>query len=422
MSSQASDLFQKWTSRAGSRLGAVFGGGPAWRGGPGDIVATVYDDGVILAVSASVREVIGAAGNLVGRSLFDFIARADRARVRGVLEYAAERGDYADPSKLETSFTLLRVRRAAGPAVLTARPVGRGRLQILIREQRREKAAPALPTQLSPVAEPARNGMQADIIADLAHELKTPLNAIIGFADAMRAETYGEIGHDKYKEYIEHIHASGAHLSALIGAAQDYARAETGRYAIVREETSPAALLDDCAAMICGAAEAAGLTLDVDGPADMAPAMIDPRAVKQILINLLSNAVKFTKEGGVALRVEEQGDTICFQVADTGVGMNKVMLAKLGARYSDTHRDGVRGARGSGLGLSLAFELTRLHGGALTIDSTPGAGTVARLTLPRTEAQLETPPSGHDIQSQLDRVNAFRAERAGIAKNAASAA
>ncbi len=381
-----------------------------------------------------------------------FVARDDRAALRAALDQAADRGVYANPSLLSADFTLLRVRRAAAPAEITLRPLGRGRLAALIRERRPARnGAQTEAARNGAQTEAARNGAQTeaaresastesvreaaqaepahavaaeDFIGDLAHEFKTPLNAIIGFADAMRSETYGPLGADvlgarKYAEYVNHIHASGVHLSALVSAAQDYAKTRAGRYQIAPAPTDAAALAEECVAMIRGQTETAGLNLNIRVEEDLPDAMLDARAIKQILINLLSNAVKFTDAGEIALSVGARDGALEFAVKDTGVGMNKVVLAKLGGRYSDTHRKGVRGAGGTGLGLSLAFELTRLHGGQLAFESEPGVGTVARLTVPVDGKNKVAPPAQPaDIKSQLDRVNAFRAERARTANAA----
>ena len=413
------------------RLGERISGGPVWRGGADDIVATLYEDGAILAISPSAAEIIGAAGNLVGRSLFDFVARDDRAGLRAALDHAADRGAYADPARLTVDFSLLRVRRAAAPAEIALRPLGRGRLAALIRQRPRLQTAPSLDTAPAETTldeeetEVATNPAAVeDRIGDLAHEFKTPLNAIIGFADAMRSETYGPLGSDilgarKYAEYVNHIHASGVHLSSLVSAAQDYAKTRAGHYELALAPTNPAALVEDCVAMIHGQVEAAGLALRVNMDDALPEAMLDTRAIKQILVNLLSNAVKFTDAGEISVSARAKDGELEFVVKDTGVGMNQVVLAKLGGRYSDTHRKGVRGAGGSGLGLSLAFELARLHGGRLAFESAPGVGTTARLTVPVAEkAAGVSSRRAADIKSQLDRVNAFRAERARAANAA----
>ncbi|MHA7873143.1 MAG: sensor histidine kinase, partial [Hyphococcus sp.] len=224
------------------------------------------------------------------------------------------------------------------------------------------------------------------------------------------------LGDDKYKEYAEHIHASGAHLMDLIGSMLDAARIEAGRYDLAPALEAPAALARECAAMIRGQAEQAGLTFALEIAPGLPETLIDKRAVKQILINLLTNAVKFTRTGGVVLSVSEKCGAIDFVVKDTGVGMSRTALAKLGGRFSEMHKSGVRGTDGAGLGLSLAFALAKLHGGALVFDSTPGEGTTARFTLPVRRSRDEAPsaPAARlgDIQSQLDRVARYRRERA----------
>jgi signal transduction histidine kinase len=412
-------------------------GGPVWRGGTGDMVAALYDDGIFLEVSPSAAEMIGAAGNLVGRSLFDFVRREDRAAVRAAMVEAAA-SPYAPASRLRANFRLLRVRRAAALAEITFTPLGRGRLMALIRDrseelaQRREtriaeervarqamphaiaaQSAPQTAHKINPLPESA----PPELMANLCHEMKTPLNAIMGFADSMRAETYGPLGHEKYAEYAGDIHAAGAHLQELIASLFDQAKAETGRYGLNPVLAAPGPVARECAAMIRGEAASAGLSLRVNIAPDLPETMIDARAVKQILINLLTNAVKFTAEGEIELSVEEKCGALDFTVRDTGIGMNAVVLAKQGGRYSDTHKDGVRGTKGSGLGLSLAFSLAKLHGGALRLQSEPGKGTSARLTLPVRSALAsgQSPAissSACDIQSQLDRVNAYRRDRA----------
>jgi signal transduction histidine kinase len=426
-------LFKKLTSAAR--------GGPVWRGGTGDMVAALYDDGIFLEVSPSAAEMIGAAGNLVGRSLFDFVRREDRAVVRAAMVEAANSA-YAPASQLRANFRLLRVRRAAAMAEITFTPLGRGRLMALIRDRSEElarsretriaeervarqamphsvvaQAAPQISPEMNPTPALTPASLPPELMANLSHEMKTPLNAIMGFADAMRAETYGPLGHEKYAEYVGDIHAAGAHLQELIASLFDYAKVETGQYGLNPVLAAPGPAARECAAMIRGEASRAGLSLRVNIAPDLPETMIDARVVKQILINLLTNAVKFTMEGEIELSVEEKCGALDFTVRDTGIGMSAMVLAKQGGRYSDTHKDGVRGTKGSGLGLSLAFSLAKLHGGALRLQSEPGKGTTARFTLPVRRAFVsgQAPAASAsvcDIQTQLDRVNAYRRDRA----------
>ncbi|MEQ8751832.1 MAG: HAMP domain-containing sensor histidine kinase, partial [Amphiplicatus sp.] len=262
----------------------------------------------------------------------------------------------------------------------------------------------------------------ADLLADLSHEMRTPLNAVIGFAGAMRAEMFGPLGHEKYDEYAEHIHASGEHLLDLVSSILDLAKIEADRFSLKREAVNAGALAEECAGIVRLSAEAAGLTLTTRIAPSIPDSFLDARAVRQIIINLLSNAVKFTSDGEITLSVEAEDGEIVLTVTDTGVGMSEAELAKLGARFTAAHGDGVRGAKGAGLGLALAFAFAELHGGSMKLSSAPGEGLTARVALPvvapaspsrrRREAVSMQNPA---LLTQLDRIEAYRRERASAA-------
>ena len=397
------------------RIAADAAAGPVWRGGRRDVVAVLFEDGTIIDISPSAGVMIGEAGRFAGRSLFDFVHRNDRERIRECFSAIAKGADEA-----RADFRLMRLRRGPASAAIYMRPVGRGRVEALIHEQ--------IGTgQQEPSAQIETEGVN-DLLADLTHELKTPLNAIMGFAEAMETETFGPLGHEKYGEYVAHIRESGAHLMELISVILDQAKIDAGRYALDAKLATPGAPARACADMIRVEAERAGLRFDVEIAPDLPEAIFDPRAVRQILLNLLSNAVKFTVAGAVTLRVTEHNGVIRYQVIDTGVGMDGATLSALGRRFTEVSKDGVRGTKGAGLGLSLAFALARLHGGEITFDSAPGEGATATFLLPVKKRLADLPsnpeapaPVSDDIQSQFDRVNAFRRERAARAHQARAA-
>ena len=406
-------------------LKAVCGTGPAWRGGPNDIVAILHDDGILIEVSPTAQSVIGAAGSLAGRSLYDFVSREHRDDVRAALK-AAARGKYADPAALTCEFLLLRVRRAPAWTHLSLKPMSGGRVKALLSADARATHSPVQANEAVGKFSEDRADNQiasAQEAANLSHEMKTPLNAILGFADAMRIEAYGPLGNDKYREYANDIHQSGAHLLELVQAMLERAQLAEGAVAFEPTLQEPAQVAGDCVAMVRGQAEAAGLSMRLSIAPNLPETMIDTRIVKQVLINLLTNAVKFTKSGEIKLSVNENCGAIDYTVSDTGVGMNAVMLAKLGGRFSDTHQAGVRGNGGSGLGLSLSFDLARRHGGLLKFRSTPGEGTTAQFTLPVRRSMDGSLPNlalskntgDLDIQSQLDRVADYRREHSASA-------
>lgn len=401
---------------------AAASGGPVWRGDCDDFVLSLYDDGVIIGASTSAAGVLGVTGKLVGRSIFDFIDRSDHRIVRASLERAAGNDRYMSAAQRKANFRLMRVRRAPSDADISFKANGSGRLTALVRLQ--EIPAHGAPLgvmasgrdrNVSPVKEQsveANENASIAITPDLAHEMKTPLNAILGFADTMRSESYGAIGHEKYLEYAGDIHAAGGHLLDVVNAALDSARLEKGVLDVDRQTMDPGQLALECARVVEPSADGTGIAFRVEIDDALPEASLDPRVVKQILINLLTNAVKFTKAGEIALSVSERNGEIVYGVSDTGIGMNQIVLAKLGGRWSDTHMQGVRGAGGAGLGLSLAFGLARAHGGVLELTSAPGVGTKAKLRLPIDgEARIAGAGDTTDIQSQLDRVAAYRRER-----------
>ncbi len=401
---------------------------PQWRSGPGDPVLAVAGDGEILAATDGAEDLISAEGGLGGRSLLDFVAREDRAALKDALGKAA-----AAPKGAAAGRIALRLTRPGGPAPFVELHLARDqeRINVLIRERGPELAAVrggrAAPASAAGEESEAKSGagVSPELLADLGHELKTPLNAILGFADAMKEESFGPLGHEKYREYVGHIKSSGGHLADLIASILDRAKIDAGRYKLTPALAEPGALARDCAEMVRGETEKAGLALRVDIAPGLSETMLDARAVKQILINLLTNAVKFTAAGEIALSVKEVERTVVFEVSDTGVGMSQMALARLGERFTGLHKSGVRGTPGAGLGLSLSFSLAKLHGGALDLASAPGEGTTASLRLPVAKSLGELSGAGlavsSDIQSQLDRVAQFRKERTDP-KNGRSAA
>ncbi len=401
-----------------------------WRAGAGDPVLSLAFDGEILAASPGARALlseddakalIGAGTALQGRSILDFAGREDRALLKEAITRAIAATGEAAAERLK--FRLLRPH--AGPIFAEIALVTNGNsLSALLRDRGpelaalRERRAAVEAREAKSASGPEMNAqLSTGMLADLGHELKTPLSAIMQFAEAMRTEAFGPLGNDKYREYAELIHATGGHAGDLIAAMLDRARLDAGRYELSPVLSAPAPLAKTCAEMVRAEAERAGLTLNLEIADELPETMLDTGAVRRIVINLLTNAVKFTADGAVTLRVGERDGFIEFAVIDTGVGMSQTALARLGERFTGLHKNGVRGTTGTGLGLSMAHELAKLHGGALQLSSAPGEGTVARFIIPvrrslkeMTGAQI-TPPA--DIQSQLDRVAQYRRERMG---------
>ncbi|MFP4004756.1 MAG: ATP-binding protein [Alphaproteobacteria bacterium] len=234
------------------------------------------------------------------------------------------------------------------------------------------------------------NRAKTDFLANMSHELRTPLNAIIGFAEVMQEELFGALGNEKYKEYAADIGKSGHYLLDIISDILDMSKIESGRVPLNPETLDMAKLVEESLRLIEDRAKEQEITLDADVPQGCR-AYADRRTVKQTLLNLLSNAVKFTLPGGsVSLRVHTDLREITVQVADTGVGIPREDIARLGEPFVRLQQPGTSAVAGTGLGLALAKSFTELNGGTLNITSEPGEGTTAAFTLPR-RAREETP-------------------------------
>jgi signal transduction histidine kinase len=224
---------------------------------------------------------------------------------------------------------------------------------------------------------------KSEFLATMSHELRTPLNAIIGFSDLQLREMFGPLGHPRYREYAEDIHASGNHLLDLITSILDISKAEAGKLEVLPIDLDPQPIIASAVPLIRSAAMMKGVDFRVQGSATPLLCCADPRALKQILLNLLSNAVKFTPAGGtVVLQVHEADAGTEFVVRDTGIGIDPADLPRLMKPFEQAARGYSQRNGGTGLGLPLVDSLVRLHGGTLQIDSTPGLGTTITVWLP----------------------------------------
>jgi two-component system cell cycle sensor histidine kinase PleC len=226
------------------------------------------------------------------------------------------------------------------------------------------------------------NQAKSKFLANMSHELRTPLNAIIGFSEIMQSAMFGPLGTDKYGEYCRDIHQSGQYLLDVINDVLDMSKIEAGRIRPDLSEIRIGRLLNDAMRVVSARADDKQLTLTAD-IAHGIRVIADARLLKQIVLNLLSNAVKFTPEGGhVIVRARSSGAQARIAIMDTGIGIPKDALARLGRPFEQVESHITKTHQGSGLGLAIAKSLTELHGGTMRIRSTPGRGTLVLLRMP----------------------------------------
>ena len=228
----------------------------------------------------------------------------------------------------------------------------------------------------------AASRAKSEFLANMSHELRTPLNAIIGFSELMQAGYFGPLGSDKYEEYSRDILNSGTYLLGVINDILDMSKIEAGQFSVDCEAIDLCPLLKETVRVV--ALQAAEKSIEIDQKLDSTLSVFaDRRAIKQIVLNLLSNAVKFTGLGGkVTLRARQIGSAISISIEDTGCGIPRTALGKLGRPFEQVQNQFSKNHTGSGLGLAISRSLAELHGGTLRMRSTEGVGTIVCVRIP----------------------------------------
>ncbi|XGV99887.1 MAG: GAF domain-containing protein [Leptolyngbya sp. BL-A-14] len=265
-----------------------------------------------------------------------------------------------------------------------------------------------LETQNQQLTEATR--VKQEFIATTSHELRTPLTAVLGFSNVLLQGFFGGLN-PKQQDYIERIHDSGQHLLDLINDILDLSRLEADRLELDLQAIFLPDICEGVMGLIQERALNQGLKLALDLDPSIDWIVADPRRLKQMLLNLLANAVKFTQEGTVGLKVyceplplcvntpteaptsdasEQNSDRtptypsamIRFLVWDTGIGIDALNQQKLFSPFSQIDSSLARKHQGSGLGLVITRKLAELHGGSVTLESTPNQGSCFTISLP----------------------------------------
>jgi two-component system cell cycle sensor histidine kinase PleC len=229
------------------------------------------------------------------------------------------------------------------------------------------------------------NRAKSEFLANISHELRTPLNAIIGFSEMMHQQMFGPLGRSKYLEYALDIQDSGRYLLEVINDILDMSKIEAGRIALVLERLNISEVIAESLRVVQQTALERNIRLEPNGNPSI-ELEGDRRALKQVLINLLSNAVKFTPVGGqVSLRSYRYRGTVRLAISDTGVGIPRHEIAKLGRPFEQVENQFTKGHKGTGLGLAISRSIIELHGGRLEIKSRLGEGTTVTCILPASQ-------------------------------------
>lgn len=239
---------------------------------------------------------------------------------------------------------------------------------------------------------------KSDLLATLAHEIRTPLTGVLGYADLLlHAAPLDPEG----RRYAEHIQRAGSALLRVVDSTLEFSAIESGQIALEPQPFSPAALVAEAAAVVEVTAAAKGLQLTVQVDPVLPGRLVgDPDRLRQVLLNLLTNAVKFTREGSVTLSVtcRDMAEGACrirFEVTDTGIGIAQASRHRIFERYAQADGSVRRTYGGTGLGLAISKRLVEAMGGELGIEGEAGLGSSFWfvLSLPRADP-IEAPASG----------------------------
>ncbi|HXF92884.1 MAG TPA: response regulator [Nitrospiraceae bacterium] len=225
--------------------------------------------------------------------------------------------------------------------------------------------------------------LKSEFLATVSHEVRTPLNGVIGMAELLLDTGLTE----EQREYAETIRSSGEHLSNLINDILDFSKMEAGKLALHLAEFDLRALVDGVVALFSGRAHAKGLTMVSLIRANV-PRLLrgDPGRLRQVLANLINNAVKFTEQGEVVVEVhsvespergeDSRGEEVLlrFAVRDTGIGLSETQRRRLFQPFTQGDGSHARKYGGTGLGLAIAKQLVELMQGTIGVESLPGQG------------------------------------------------
>lgn len=233
----------------------------------------------------------------------------------------------------------------------------------------------------------AASRSKTSFLAHLSHDIRTPLNHIIGFADLISHQTYGPLGDARYLDYVDTIKNAGERLLTSFATILELAELEGGRR-VLREEAIPVdELIVSITQRFSNQAQRAGLTLGIQARAD-AVIHADRYCLERMLGNIVDNSIRFTPSGGqVTLAAFAATDGVVIEVTDTGLGMTEEQIANLSQPFVLGDAAFAREHGGMGLGIAIARAIAQLSGGMLAIDSSPAMGTTVAISLPRAKAE-----------------------------------
>ena len=234
--------------------------------------------------------------------------------------------------------------------------------------------------------------MRADFVANLTHEIRTPLSALYGYAETLE---HGVEDPETEKRFLGIIERQAKRLARLVDDLLSLSNLERGLTPLKLEEVAPQAILEDAAELMRERADRGGINLVIEGQDQLPPIRADRDKMHQVFVNLIDNAIKYTPRGGkitlqTLLADQRPGEhgvpMIEMKVADTGEGIPAADIPRLTERFYRVDRARSRELGGTGLGLAIVKHIVQLHQGTMNIESRIGEGTTVTIALPASGA------------------------------------
>lgn len=229
------------------------------------------------------------------------------------------------------------------------------------------------------------NRARTNFFAMMTHELRTPLNAIIGFAQLLTRMPPEQRTEERVQDSAQTIETAGQHLLSIINNILDMSKIEAGRYELDLTDVDIGLTLAATRDLLRPLLENSGVEMEITIDQDPLIAQLDERSLRQVIVNLVSNAIKFSAPGqSVTVEASVSQGAFLLSVVDHGTGMTDAEIETAQEPFGQVRTESVLVRQeGSGLGLPTVKSLTELHGGTLSIKSTPGAGTTITIEIPQ---------------------------------------
>jgi PAS domain S-box-containing protein len=342
--------------------------------------------GQVLSANRSAEALFGYnSGDISQLSLADLLAPESRRHVLEHLDRLARNGG---PESLDAGREAIGQVRQGGlvPLYITMGRIADGeKFCAVLRDITAWKRTEEDLINAKQEAEKASSA-KSEFLAKISHDIRTPLNAIIGFSEVMMDERFGPVGNERYRQYLKDIHGSGGQLITLLNDMLDLSKIEAGKLELSFVSVNVNDIVQQCVAAMQAEANRERVIIRTSLPAKLPQIVADARSVRQIALNLLAHSIKFTGPGGqviVSTAVSDDREVV-LRVRDTGHGMSEKDLQMALEPFGQAAAGSAWGVNGSGLGLSISKALAEANHARFRVSSQIEGGTLAEVAFPAT--------------------------------------